>query len=90
MGGRRAVAPAARGGEAPIAPEASSPRIRRPNAGKRWTAEDEAELRRLAGEGVPTREIAARLGRTAEGVSRQAEKLGVSLRAGGLPPAGPS
>ncbi len=55
--------------------------VRRPNARKPWIAE-EAELRCLAGEGVPVREIAARLGRTPAGITNRAERLGIRLSLG--------
>jgi hypothetical protein len=45
----------------------------------RWTDEDNAKLRSLAGT-VPTREIAARLGRSVEATLVHASKLKLPLR----------
>ena len=39
-----------------------------------------AELRRLAGEGVPARAIAAHMGRSQEAIERKASQLGLSLK----------
>jgi hypothetical protein len=46
---------------------------------RKWTAEDFATLRQLAGR-VPAAEIARRLGRTKHAVQLQGRTLGLSLR----------
>jgi hypothetical protein len=51
-----------------------------PNAGKVWTANDLALLRRLAAERVPTREIADRLGRSEYSVRSKARLERISLQ----------
>jgi len=47
---------------------------------RRWTQEQEAELKRMSDEGRPLREIAIALGRTREAVTSRAAKLGVKVR----------
>jgi hypothetical protein len=49
------------------------------NARKPWTSEELDLLRRLAQAGVPTGHIAERFGRSMSSVSKQAEKLGISV-----------
>jgi hypothetical protein len=51
-----------------------------PNAGKVWTENDLALLRRLAAERVPTREIADRLGRSEYSVRSKARLARISLQ----------
>jgi hypothetical protein len=51
----------------------------RTNAHKLWTPEESALLRHLAQAGVPTSQIAERLGRSMGAVSKQAEKLRISV-----------
>ena len=50
------------------------------NAGKTWTTDQIAELKRLAQGNTPTRVIALKLGRTSEAISGKASNLGVSLK----------
>ena len=55
--------------------------IKRPaNAGKHWTRDDIATLRRLARENTPTRVMGLKLGRTAEAVYGKADEIGLSLK----------
>lgn len=54
--------------------------IPRRNAGKPWMPEELDLLRRLADAGVRTGEIADRLERSIPSVSKQAERLRVSIR----------
>jgi hypothetical protein len=50
------------------------------NSGKRWSAADEAELRRLARVNTPTRVIGFKLGRSENAVRKKASELGTSLK----------
>jgi hypothetical protein len=50
-----------------------------PNSRKPWTPEETEKLRRLAEAGHPPSVIARRLGRSGGSVSKQAEKLRVSI-----------
>jgi hypothetical protein len=52
---------------------------RHPNAGKPWTPQDDAALRRLAEADTPLRLIADRLGRSQASVSGRAAVLGVVI-----------
>lgn len=45
-----------------------------------WTAEHIDDLKRMATEGLPTRYIAKKLGRTEVGVKSKALELGIALR----------
>ena len=45
-----------------------------------WTDADRDKLRKLRGEGLTIEVIALRLGRSADSVSREANKLGVGAR----------
>jgi hypothetical protein len=54
-----------------------------------WTEEEIAELRRMAGEGIPTPAIAKALGRTQEAVTRRANALQLPLSSRGRKPADP-
>jgi len=47
---------------------------------RRWTQEQEAELKRMSDEGRPLREIAIVFGRTREAVTSRATKLRVKVR----------
>lgn len=49
------------------------------NSGKRWTREDIAMLKDLAGKNTPTRVIGLKLGRTPDAVYRKASEEDVSL-----------
>ena len=51
-----------------------------PNHGKKWTAAENRELARLAGENTPTRVIGLKLGRTEDAIYAQAGARSVSLR----------
>lgn len=46
----------------------------------RWTAEDDAELKRLFAAGAYTQDVAVKLGRSQEAVRTRAEMLGISIR----------
>ena len=50
------------------------------NAGKYWTEDDIASLRKLARENMPTRVMALKLDRTADAVSAKASDIGLSLK----------
>jgi hypothetical protein len=50
--------------------------MRRGRAGRRWTDDDLAELKRLLEEGLPYAEIARRLGRSVHAVAIMAGVLG--------------
>jgi hypothetical protein len=50
------------------------------NSGKRWTANDEQQLRRLADQNTPTRVIGLKLGRTEDAVRAKASQESVSLK----------
>lgn len=50
------------------------------NAGKHWTADQIAELERLARENTPTRVVALKLGRSPAAVLDKASNLGRSLK----------
>jgi hypothetical protein len=50
------------------------------STGQGWTAEDVAQLRRLAAQNTPTRVIAFKLGRTEQAVYGKAAELGISLK----------
>ena len=45
-----------------------------------WTAEDDLQLRQLAGSGVHLRAIALKLRRTESSVKARARKIGVSVK----------
>jgi len=49
------------------------------NAGKRWTSEQKALLKKLIKENTPTRIIALKEKRTEESVQSKASELGLSL-----------
>ncbi len=50
------------------------------NAGTPWTAEEVAELKRLAKENTPTPLIANKLGRTEASIQSKAEAENISLK----------
>jgi len=50
------------------------------NRGKPWTSKDVSELETLAKQNMPTRVIAATMGRTVEAVYRKARQKGISLK----------
>lgn len=50
------------------------------NAGKPWTAAQDAQLRREAEQNTPTRLLGLHLGRTEDAVRSRAGELGVSLK----------
>lgn len=50
------------------------------NAGKRWSAGDEKELRQLAKANTPTRVIGLKIGRSEGAVQAKASELKVSLK----------
>lgn len=51
-----------------------------PNAGKPWTAAQDAQLRREANGNTPTRVIGLHMGRTEDAVRSHASDIGVSLK----------
>jgi hypothetical protein len=63
-------------GETPKEPKVAGPK----NAGKSWSSQDEAELKRLATGNTPTRVIALKLGRSEDAVRGKAQELNVSLK----------
>jgi hypothetical protein len=79
----RALEGAAPGGQA--APE--SPRLRRavpPNAGKPWSAQEDAALETAFDAGIALKQVAQELGRTAFAVEQRLVKIGkVAAPAGG-------
>ena len=50
------------------------------NTGKRWTATQVKQLRKLASQNTPTRVIGLKLGRTENAVRTKASEKGVSLK----------
>ena len=50
------------------------------NTGKRWTATQVKQLRKLASQNTPTRVIGLRLGRTENAIRTKASEKGVSLK----------
>ena len=50
------------------------------NKGKRWTAKDVQNLKKLAKENTPTRIIGLELGRTEDAIYSKASEEGVSLK----------
>jgi len=73
-------------GAAPAA-GAEPPRVRRsqpPNAGKAWSAQEDAALETAFDAGIPVRQVAQELGRTGFAVEQRLIKLGkVAAPAGG-------
>jgi hypothetical protein len=63
--------------EVEISIKRSKPRT---NTGKRWTATQVKQLRRLASQNTPTRVIGLKLGRTEHAVRTKASEKGVSLK----------
>ncbi len=51
-----------------------------PNAGKSWTAAQDAQLSREAKGNTPTRVIGLHMGRTADSIRSRASDIGVSLK----------
>lgn len=51
-----------------------------PNAGKSWTAAQDAQLGREAKRNTPTRVIGLHMGRTADSIRSRASDIGVSLK----------
>ena len=70
---------------APPAAAEEAPRSRRvPNAGKAWTAADDAALETAFDAGIPVKQVAEELGRTAFAVEQRLIKIGkVAAPAGG-------
>jgi hypothetical protein len=68
------------------APRAPRPSARRSQAGRlakpgpRWTAQEDATLRRLRDEGLGLAAIAAAMGRPVQGVSARVSRLGIGVR----------
>ena len=54
---------------------------RPPNDGSSWSARELKTLRALAKKGVPTGQVAKKLGRTAAAVQQKAMRCGISFRA---------
>jgi hypothetical protein len=50
------------------------------NAGKVWSSQDEAALKKLASGNTPTRVIGLKLGRSEDAVRGKAQELDVSLK----------
>lgn len=50
------------------------------NSGRRWSASDKSQLRKLASQNTPTRVIGLKMGRTADAVQSQASKQATSLK----------
>lgn len=50
------------------------------NSGKRWTSDEERQLRELANANTPTRVIGLKLGRTENSVRAKASKGKISLK----------
>ena len=57
------------------------------NSGSSWADADVSQIKRLARQQTPTREIARTLGRTEAAIRSRAQKEGISLRAAGKRPA---
>ena len=73
-------------GAAPAAPAEEPPRRRNqpPNAGKAWSAQEDAALETAFDAGIPLRQVAQELGRTAFAVEQRLIKIGkVAAPAGG-------
>lgn len=51
-----------------------------PNAGKEWSQDEIAHLKRLAKENTPTRVIGVKLGRTEASIYSKAAEMGISLK----------
>ena len=72
---------------APNTPAAEAPRVRRPqppNAGKAWTAQEDAALETAFDAGIALKQVAQELGRTLFAVEQRLVKLGkVSAPPGG-------
>jgi hypothetical protein len=63
---------------------AKRPRAAPPNAGKAWTSQEDAALETAFDAGIPLRQVAQELGRTAFAVEQRLVKLGkVAAPAGG-------
>lgn len=56
------------------------------NSGRRWSAGDRSQLRKLASQNTPTRIIGLKMGRSADAVQSQASKQGTSLKPTNLSP----
>ena len=50
------------------------------NHGKPWTAQQEAQLQKLAGQNTPTRVIGLKMDRTPTAIQSKAQDIGVSLK----------
>ena len=50
------------------------------NAGKQWSPQEKAELRKLAKGNTPTRVVGLELGRSEDAVRSKAQELNVSLK----------
>ena len=67
-------------GPAPAAPSAEGQKPRRaqpPNAGKPWTDQEDAALETAFDAGIPVKQVAQELGRTAFAVEQRLVKLGM-------------
>jgi hypothetical protein len=51
-----------------------------PNAGKAWTPEQDAQLKKEAAGNTPTRVIGIHLGRSEDSIRSRAAEIGVSLK----------
>ncbi len=60
------------------------------NKGKRWTAQQEQQLKELAAGNTPTRIIGLKTGRTSAAVQQKASESGVSLKPSNQRPYGRS
>ena len=80
-----AVSRALEGASAPAAAEPAKPRAQvPPNAGKKWSAQEDAALETAFDAGIPLRQVAQELGRTAFAVEQRLVKLGkIAAPAGG-------
>ena len=73
-------------GAAPAAPADEAPRRRNqpPNAGKAWSSQEDAALETAFDAGIPLKQVAQELGRTAFAVEQRLIKIGkVAAPAGG-------
>lgn len=50
------------------------------NNGKKWTKQDDTQLKKLAEENTPTRIIGLKMGRTPEAIQTMASKKKISLK----------
>ena len=52
-----------------------------PNAGKAWSATDDASLQQFFNDGKSVEELASSFGRTANGIRQRLERLGIQVNA---------